>query len=253
MAAVAGMAAVAATAAVLVPASPAQASANGSGWSSAWTYYTNTSFSYSATLPGGLVGGGGVDYNGTRSSLYAYVQDNSYDGVCVRGFAFSSTRVLFDGTVCDGQPVKYFYPPAFSSYFYYAIFRVRPDGSGINSHATVVPDSSSDPGLRVAGTGVNWRYYAGFNFQFDISRDGVDFSGYGGATTSGRWAGGSVSRKGTAYCAAATLGDGTRSTGNYVCSPNTSATVPVGYFNGTINLHACALGPCLDGLVPDPF
>jgi len=247
--------AVAATAiaATLMPAGPAHAAADGTGWSSGWLYTSDTTFHFSARLPGAVVGGDGTDSDGTRSGLAAYVQDTSNDGVCVRGLAVAATGVLFDGTVCDGQPTQYFYPGAFSGSFSYTIFRVRPDGSGINSHATWVPDSASDPGLRHSGTGASWQYWAPGVILFSLTRNGVQFHGRGDVSGSARSTYGTIVRTGSSDCASGSLTDGTTVASNDACAPNWWADTPLKDFRGTISVRACASGACVDGLIPEAF
>jgi hypothetical protein len=253
-AAVGGTATVAAAAAVLLPAAAAHASGNGTGWSSYWSYYTDTSFKFGGTLPGVSLDGFGYDGNGTRQSVNAVLQDTARDGLCARAIATNANGIAFDGTVCDGQPPKYFYPAQFRSSLAFYLVQAQPNGTVKTVNATVVPDSTPDPTLRTTGTGVSWSYYAPFNFQFDVHRRGVDFAGYGGVSgTSNRWAAGTVYRQDGSTCSQAWLTDGRTSSVGTACSSSTWGSVPVGYFSGGIGAHACAFGLCVDGTIPDPY
>jgi hypothetical protein len=52
--------------------------------------------------------------------------------------ALASNGVLFDGTVCDGQPAKYFYPPSFTGSLYIYLQTVNSNGT-VAASVTVIP------------------------------------------------------------------------------------------------------------------
>ncbi len=253
--AVAGAASVAAIAAVLLPASAANAAANGTGWSASWDYYTDTSFTYGATLPGVSLVGFGVDGNGTRSSVAAALQDTARDGYCARAYMIGGGNESIQ-TVCDGQASRSISLPNFTGGLAVVIARILPDGTFKQSNLVVIPDSSGDPTLRTTGTGVSWQYTSMSNFSFEVRRPGVDLVGFGGATTSAnpdRFALATVNRTAPSACSAATVYDayGHGSAG-VACSSSTFGQVPIASFEGAITAHACALSQCLDASITDP-
>jgi hypothetical protein len=243
-----------ATVAAVVPATSASASADGTGWSASWNYYTPNWIHIQENLPGASLDAYVSDSRGVRQAQ-GWLSDTARDGRCARIRLLSNDIGYFvDQTVCDGGATVYFGPGRQFSGVLLPLISLEAGGSTVKSFYTFVPASADDPNLRTVGNGMSWSYYGPFNFQYDVKRAGAHHWGYGGSAVSGRWAAGTLQSDSRGACVSGKISADVSTSGS-VCGTNAYTSFN-GTFQGWILVEACQFNPndgCLFGYVPDPY
>jgi hypothetical protein len=158
-----------------------------------WSYDAPNSFRFEIRIPGATVSGSGRDYSGMRTVDRVTLEDTDPDDrECASvflGTSDSQYRESLEACAGEDNPATASAGPLFRGSFTIVgcagVFTADPPE--VTCTHLDIPDSTSDPGLRSAGTGMEWDYYAEDSFHFDLIRPGVHVVGYGSGTSPERF------------------------------------------------------------------